>query len=216
MDKETNTLLLETKITKEKIELAEQEYRETIIKNGLTLSYQINNKKSKFTTIVKIIGIPVCVFGIFLIFYSWIYPQEFCSTVDYIWDTFYLAIFFSVLFLLIKEKSVLKMIAKKVIPFIGGKSSKISFKDIKSDYLPLTASYSLNDFSITYKRKQEQLEKIVWDKSFQDCEYFVTKHMLLFYKNKSIYPQFMLFVDDDNIQILIEYFNRIGLRNLNI
>lgn len=213
MDKEKNTLLLETKVTKQKIELAEQVYRETIIKNGLALnSHNIENKKINLTSVLKkIIGIPLSVFAIFFIFYSWIYPQEFCSTVDYLWDTLYLLFFFSVLFIFTKEKSFLKSLAKKIIPIVGSKSSKTSFKDIKNDYLPLTASYSFSDYSITYTKKQKELEKLVWKKSLRDCEYFVTKHMVLFYNDKDIYPQFILFVEDDNIKPLIDYFNSIGL-----
>lgn len=214
---DSKVFAIETEITQVKIELAQQEYRSSVISNGLVLNAQkIETENSLLMKIVKFIGITACVLMICLVVSRWMYPEEFCTTSDYVKDILYLALSLCVLYFFINEKSVMKKIASKVIPAIGNKTSNMIFKDIKGDYLPLIATYSFENEKVIYKRSVESSEKLVWEKPTLNCTYFQTENTVLIYNDTAIYPQYMLFVDVDNIQGLIGYFNRVGIDKLNI
>lgn len=103
----------------------------------------------------------------------------------------------------------------KIILYVNKRRTRIIFKNIKEDEIPLITDYVCDKEKIIYKRKRDDNEKLIWEKTLTDVWFYVGQHSVLFYRKKMICPEFTLFIDESNRESTADYFRKLGMDDFN-
>lgn len=221
------SLVINTIITEDRVSATEAAYRPAIQRVAEQLARHNRQRPlaKRLQFAVNLTTLVLLVFLLYTVYLDIAVVGDYCATHQPHYTLDAIALVIGVLGIVLvlgffwRGEKIGDGIARKSTHFTSRILAKQSFREIKTEYFPFTARYTLADRQITYQRvigdTPNERIKTPWQRPIRGTHFFAHEHFIVFYlSSRRLYPDLLILVDTDNRDTLRDYLLELSLTEI--
>lgn len=225
----SESLIVNTTITEQKVQATEAAYQCTIQQVAEQLAQQ--NRQRPWARRLRFgLNVAMMVLAVLLIYTVYLdifVIGDYCLTHQphYLLDTFALSLGGLVLMLLIigfwQGDRLPAATTRKTVRFTSRLLTKQSFRDVKTEYFPFIARYTLSDRQVSYQRVlgdgENERIKTPWQRTIAGTLFVAHEHFVGIYPStRRLFPNLLILVDAPARDALRDYLLDLSLTEITL